>query len=101
MFGNGLSNKSFNGLPVDSNWVATYLDLGWFGIAIQVAFFLVLLAMAVTHVRGPRRAVALFLIVYCIVASVTEFGTGDASTYLLDLVAAGALLAREPGRRTR
>jgi hypothetical protein len=57
--------------------------------------------MAVTHVRGVRRAVALFLIVYGIVASVTETGTGDASTYLLDLAVAAALLVPEPGRRLR
>ncbi|WP_270886159.1 O-antigen ligase family protein [Pedococcus sp. 5OH_020] len=101
LFGNGLSNKSFNGLPVDSNWVATYLDLGWFGIVVQVTFILLLLVMAITHVRGPRRAVALFFIVYCIVASVTETGTGDASTYLLDLTVAAALLVPEPGRRAR
>lgn len=97
LFGNGLSNKSFDGLPVDSNWVATYLDLGWFGIVVQVTFILLLLTMAATHVRGPRRAVALFLIIYCIVASITETGTGDASTYLLDIVVAAALLVREPG----
>jgi hypothetical protein len=101
LFGNGLSNKSFDGLPVDSNWVATYLDLGWFGIVVQVTFILLLLAMAATHVRGPRRAVALFLIVYCIVASITETGTGDASTYLLDIVVAAALLVREPGGHAR
>ncbi|SES49884.1 hypothetical protein SAMN05216199_0541 [Pedococcus cremeus] len=101
MFGNGLSNKSFDGLPVDSNWVASYLDIGWFGIAVQVTFLLLLVVMAVTHVRGVRRAIALFLIVYCIVASVTETGTGDASTYLLDLVVAAALLVPEPGNRVR
>ena len=101
MFGSGLSNKSFDGLPIDSNWIATYLDLGWFGIAIQVTFILLLVVMAITHVRGVRRAVALFLIVYCIVASVTETGTGDASTYLLDLTVAAALLVPEPGRRLR
>lgn len=101
LFGNGLSNKSFNGLPVDSNWIATYLDLGWFGIVVQITFILLLLVMAVTHVRGPRRAIALFFLAYCIVASVTEVGTGDASTYLLDLTVAAALLVREPGRRVR
>lgn len=101
LFGDGLSNKSFNGLPVDSNWIATYLDLGWFGIVVQVAFFLLLLGMAVTHVRGARRALALFLIVYGIVASVTEVGTADASIYILDLVVAAALLVPEPGRGLR
>jgi hypothetical protein len=93
IFGSGLSNKSFNGLPIDSNWVASYLDEGWFGISIQVAFLLVLFLLAVTHPRGPRRAVALFIIVYCLVASISETGLGDASPYLLDLVVAGALLA--------
>jgi hypothetical protein len=97
-FGSGLSNKSFRGLAIDSNWVATYLDQGWFGMAVEVAFLVLLLLMAVTHVRGPRRAVALFLIVYCIVASFTETGLGDASPYLLDLVVAASLLVPPPAR---
>jgi hypothetical protein len=101
IFGNGLSNKSFNGLAIDSNWVASYQDLGWVGIVIQVLFLLTLLVMAATHVRGARRAVALFLTVYCIVASFTETGTGDASTYLLDLAVAAALLVPEASRRLR
>jgi hypothetical protein len=97
LFGNGLSNKSFNGLPIDSNWVATYIDLGWFGIVVQVAFLLLLLLTAVTHVRGLRRATALFLTVYCITASFTEVGPSDASPYLLDLFVAASLLAPQPG----
>lgn len=98
LFGSGLSNKSFNGLPVDSNWVATYLDQGWFGIAVEASFLLLLLGMAVSRPRGPRRAVALFLVVYCLVASITETGLGDASPYLLELVVASSLLASPPGR---
>jgi hypothetical protein len=35
----------------------------------------------------------LFLIVYCFVASFTESGMGDASTYLMDLTLAASLLA--------
>lgn len=101
IFGNGLSNKSFNGLAIDSNWIASYLDLGWFGIVVQVVFIVVLIGMAVTHVRGTRRAVALFLIGYCIVASFTETGTADASPYVLDLVVAAALLVPEPVWRPR
>jgi hypothetical protein len=97
-FGTGLSNKSFDGLAIDSNWIATYLDQGWFGLLIEVSILLVLLLAAVTHVRGPRRALALFLIVYCIVASVTETGLGDASPYLLDLAVAASLLA-SPARQ--
>lgn len=97
-FGSGLSNKSFQGLAVDSNWVATYLDQGWFGMVVAAGILVLLLLMAVTHVRGPRRAIALFLIVYCIVASVTETGLGDASPYLLDLVVAASLLVSPPQR---
>lgn len=93
IFGSGLSNKSFGGLPIDSNWVASYLDEGWFGISIQAAFLLVLVLLAITHPRGLRRAVALFLITYCLVASISETGLGDASPYLLDLTIAAALLA--------
>jgi hypothetical protein len=99
LFGDGLSNKSFGGLPIDSNWVATFLDLGWFGIVVQITFILLLLFMAATHVRGPRRALALMLIVYCIVASFTEVGPSDASPYVLDLVVAAALLVPEPSSR--
>ena len=93
VFGSGLSNKSFDGLAIDSNWVASYLDQGWFGIVLQAAMLLLLLAMVATHVRGPRRAVALFLIVYVLVSSITETGIGDASPYILDLVVAASLLS--------
>lgn len=96
MFGSGMSNLSFNGLPIDSNWVATYLDEGWFGIVVEASILLLLLLMAITHVRGPRRAVALFLIVYCLIASITETGLSNASPYVLDLAVAAALLASEP-----
>lgn len=95
MFGNGMSNLSFNGLPIDSNWVATYLDEGWFGIAVEAAILLALLLLAITHVRGPRRAIGLFLLVYCAIASVTETGLGNPSPYILDLAVAAALLAPE------
>jgi len=98
-FGSGLSNKSFNGLSIDSNWVATYLDQGWFGVSINAMFLVLLLLLGITHPRGPRRAVALFLVTYCLVASITETGLGDASPYMLELVVAAALLAA-PARET-
>jgi O-antigen ligase len=96
LFGSGLSDKSFSGLSVDSSWVATYLDLGWFGIVLLVTYLCVLLTMAATHPKGPRRAIALFLITYCIVSSITETGLGDASPYLLDLVVAASLVVPAP-----
>jgi hypothetical protein len=72
-----------HGLAIDSNWLAVYLDQGWFGVALDAALLLVLIFLAVTHRGGIRRAVALFLIGYCLVASITETGLGDASPYLL------------------
>ena len=38
-------------------------------------------------------AVAVFLVVYCTIASFTETGLGDASPYVLDLAVAASLLA--------
>jgi hypothetical protein len=101
VFGFGLSNKSFEGLPIDSNWLAVYLDQGWFGVAIDAAMLLLLIFLAVTHRRGIRRAGALFLVTYCLVASITETGLGDASPYLLHLVVAASLLAPPPGEERR
>ena len=98
LFGSGLSNKSFNGLPIDSNWLAVYLDQGWFGLFVDAALLLVLIVLAVTHRRGIRRAVALFLVSYCLVASISETGLGDASPYLLNLVVAASLLAAPAGK---
>jgi hypothetical protein len=93
IFGFGLSNKSFDGLPIDNNWLAVYLDQGWFGLVIDAALLLTLLFLAVTQRRGLRRAIALFLVCYCIVASITETGLGDASPYLLELTVAASMLA--------
>ena len=92
VFGWGLSNKSFNGLPIDSNWVAVYLDQGWFGVAIDAALLLLLIFLAVAYHSGLRRAIALFLVTYCGLASITETGLGDASPYLLELVVAASLV---------
>src|SRR5262249_16605173 len=99
-FGFGLSNASFNGLPIDSNWLASYQEQGLFGIAICAAILLFLLITAFFRPRGLPRALALFLVTYCLVASFTEVGFTDASTYLLDLtVVASLLVASAAGRR--
>ena len=92
LFGYGLSNDSFNGMPIDSSWYSTYLDQGLFGDVVDGGVLLLMLAIAVFSPRGPRRAVALFLVVYCLIASFTETGLGEASPYLLDLAIAASLL---------
>jgi hypothetical protein len=92
IFGFGLSNKSFNGLPVDSNWLACYLDEGLAGVVLSAIVILFVLIAAWFLPRGKSRALALFLAVYVLVASFTETGFSDASTYLLELVLAASLL---------
>jgi hypothetical protein len=100
-FGSGMSNMSFNGLPIDSNWVATYQDQGKFGVALEAFLLLLLLVTAVSHALGPHKAISLFLIVYCLFANITEAGLDGPSTYLLDLmVAASLLVPPEAVRRT-
>lgn len=96
LFGTGLGNKSFDGLPIDSNWVATNVELGRLGVAVVVAFLLVIFLTAMTRPAGPRRAIALLLVVYCVTASFTETGLGDASPYLLDLTVAASVVALPP-----
>jgi hypothetical protein len=91
-FGFGLSNSSFNGLPIDSNWLSSYQELGLFGIAVCAAMLLFLLVTAYFQPRGVQRALALFLVTYCLVASFTEDGFTDASIYLLELTLAASLL---------
>jgi hypothetical protein len=92
IFGFGLSNKAFNGLPIDSNWLSSYFDLGLLGVIICATILIFLLVAAYFQPRGAPRALALFLVTYCLVASFTETGFGDASTYLLELTLAASLL---------
>ena len=91
-FGFGLSNKSFNGLPIDSNWLGTYYDVGLLGAAITIVLVLFVLIAAWFQPQGPRRALALFLVAYCVVASFTESGLSEASPYLLELTLAASLV---------
>lgn len=91
--GTGLTDKSYDGLPIDSSWLATYLELGLAGLALQTLLLIAVLLIGVRRPSGPRRAVALFLVTYCVVASFTETGLGDASPYLMELCVAGSALA--------
>ncbi len=97
IFGSGMSNLSFNGLAIDSNWIGTYLDLGLVGVAIEALILVGLLLTALTRPSGPGRAVAILLIVYCIFSSITETGMSGPSPYLLDLAVASASLVRSSG----
>jgi hypothetical protein len=92
IFGFGLSNASVNGLPIDSNWLASYMMEGLFGVVVCATILVWLFVAGFFQPRGVQRAVALFLVTYCAVASYTEVGFTDASTYLLDLAVAASLL---------
>jgi hypothetical protein len=92
LFGFGLSNKSFTGLPIDSNWLGSYYDIGLLGAAFCIAMVLFVLIAAFFQPQGPRRALALFLVAYAVVASFTESGLSEASPYLLELTLAASLV---------
>jgi len=92
IFGYGLSNKAYNGFPIDSNWLATYLDLGLLGVAICAVLLLYVFVSAYFQPIDVQRALALFLVVYLMITSYTETGLGDASEYMLDLALAASLL---------
>ena len=92
ILGFGLSNDSFNGLPIDSNWLAAYQTQGLLGVIICAIVLVFLLVAAYFQPRGVRRALALFLVTFCLVSSFTEVGFIDASMYLLDLTLAASLL---------
>ena len=92
IFGFGLSNASFNGLAIDSNWMSSYQQEGLYGVVVCAMILIFMLVTAYFQPRGVRRALALFLITYCLVASFTEDGFTDVSPYLLDLTVAASLL---------
>ena len=101
IFGFGLSNSSFMGLPIDSNWLSSYQEQGLFGVSVCALMLLFLLVSAYFAPRGVHRAMALFLTVYCLVASFTEDGFTDATPYLLELALAASLLVPPLVRRAR
>ncbi|SDJ43014.1 O-antigen ligase domain-containing protein [Streptomyces indicus] len=99
LFGVGLGDKSFGGLPIDNSWLSVYHEQGLTGVTLVAAFLLVLGGVALLRPPSLERACAIFLISYCAIASYTEAGLGDASPYLLHLALAASLLAT-PVKRT-
>ena len=96
IFGFGLSNSSFNGLAIDSNWLSSYQEQGLVGVVVCVALLLFLLMTAYFRPYSLQRALALFFVAYCLVASFTEDGFTDATPYLLELMLAASLLMPPP-----
>ncbi len=107
ILGSGMTNDGvinqgpgLNGLPIDNSWIATYQNQGIVGCVLEGLMFLGLLLTALLRPRGPTRAIALYLIVYCLFASYTDTGMGEASIYLLDLTLAASLLVPRGGIMT-
>jgi hypothetical protein len=99
IFGFGLSNTSINGLPIDSNWLAAYMQQGLLGVIIGAAALLFLFVVAFFQPLGIKRALALFLITYTLIASFTQVGFANATTYLLELTLAASLLVPSAAMR--
>jgi hypothetical protein len=93
IFGFGLSNAGVNGLPIDSNWLASYQQEGLVGVCVCAMMVIFLLIAGFFQVSGIRRAIILFLVTYCLLASFTEDAWEAPSTYLLHLVIVASLLA--------
>ena len=99
IFGLGLSNGSINGLPIDSNWLVAYMLQGLIGVIICVAMLLFVLVVAFFQPPRVERALALFLIMYCLFASFTQVGFATVTIYLLDVTLAASLLVPSVTRR--
>lgn len=96
IFGFGLSNASIQGNPIDSNWFGSYMLEGLLGVVVCAIIVIFLLVSAFFHAVRVERALALFLVVYCLVASFTEIGFTEVSTYLLNLAVAASMLVSRP-----
>lgn len=88
LFGVGYGDKSIQGLPIDSGYIATFHEVGVVGVWAVVIILAVLALRALLDPRPANRAVALFLVVYVAVASYTETGIGDISAYVMHIVLA-------------
>ena len=101
LFGFGLSNNSFNGLPIDSNWLATYNDQAFSAWCCAGRCCCSCSWPRTSSPAARTRAMALFLATYCLAASLTETGLSQPSTYLLEVTLAASLLVPPLTRRSR
>jgi O-antigen ligase len=103
VLGHGLGNKGvllrrgegdIDVMAIDSGWLTLFWETGLLGVALVLT---ALVAAFIAVCRSPTphvRAAAGFLVSYVVVASVTESGLSDLSSYTLHiLVAAGAAYA--------
>jgi hypothetical protein len=91
--GFGLSNQGYSGLYIDNSWLIAYNDQGLYAVVICAAMLIYLFITACFRARGVQRALALFLVTYCILLSFEQSGLSSPSTFLLYLMLAASLLA--------
>jgi hypothetical protein len=65
---------------------------GLVGVVVCAMILVWLFVIAFFQPSRVRRALALFIVTYCLLASFTEDAFTNASTYLLDLTVAASLL---------
>jgi hypothetical protein len=92
IFGFGLVNGTFNGQPIDSNWLSSYQQQGLVGVTLCICIVIFLYIACAFQTDRTKRALALFLTTYCLLASITEDGFATPTTYLLDVMLAASLL---------
>ena len=97
LLGVGLTDKSFAGRPIDNTWLTVYHEQGLVGVTLIVILLVGLVFAAVMRPPSPARACAVFLVVYCVLASYTQVVLGDATSYLLHVTVAATLLAGGAG----
>lgn len=96
IFGSGLSDQGYSGLSIDSSWFIAYSDQGLYAVVICVAMLVYLFVAACFRACGIQRALALFLVTYCMILSFEEAGVSAPSTFLLYLALAASMLVRSP-----
>jgi len=99
LIGVGLTDKSFGGLSIDSTWLTVFYEEGMIGVVLVVLIMVGLAGAALLRPPSPGRACALFIVVYGMIASYTQTGLGDVSSYTVHFVLAAILLTQGKGKR--
>jgi hypothetical protein len=94
IFGSGLSSQGYSGLSIDSGWLIAYNDQGLLAVVICMVMLVYLFGAACFRACGVQRALALFIVTYCVLLSFEEAGVSSPSTFLLYLALAASLLVR-------
>jgi hypothetical protein len=98
LVGVGLTDNSFGGLSIDSTWLTVFYEEGMIGVVLVVLIMVSLAGAALLRPPSPARACALFIIVYGAIASYTQTGLGDVSSYTVHFVLAAILLTQGAGK---